>query len=201
MFILSPDFFSPQLCDRPVWAPVFIAGRTSRAHHSAGSPPRQKHYGISAVALGYPVLNEHQHSQGHQEQPLHLRNAGLRPAFEFNLPASQDTCKLRVACQRLCVKKNLNFFSFLLPLQLGIPHTFVMMSYQYKFQDDDQTKIKGSVKYGILKFCPVNFQVIFFFCMYSNSSLSVLQIRFFWDCDRVRCREEDQSTQRPWGHR
>lgn len=32
-------------------------------------------------------------------------------------------------------------------LQLGIPHTFVMMSYQYKFQDDDQTKIKGSVKY------------------------------------------------------
>lgn len=34
-------------------------------------------------------------------------------------------------------------------LQLGIPHTFVMMSYQYKFQDDDQTKIKGSVKYVV----------------------------------------------------
>ncbi|TNN57061.1 DnaJ subfamily C member 11 [Liparis tanakae] len=31
---------------------------------------------------------------------------------------------------------------------LGIPHTFVMMSYQYKFQDDDQTKIKGSIKSG-----------------------------------------------------
>uniref|UniRef100_A0A9J7XQN8 DnaJ homolog subfamily C member 11 n=1 Tax=Cyprinus carpio carpio TaxID=630221 RepID=A0A9J7XQN8_CYPCA len=31
---------------------------------------------------------------------------------------------------------------------LGIPHTFIMMSYQYKFQDDDQTKIKGSVKSG-----------------------------------------------------
>uniref|UniRef100_A0A672MTC8 DnaJ homolog subfamily C member 11-like n=1 Tax=Sinocyclocheilus grahami TaxID=75366 RepID=A0A672MTC8_SINGR len=33
-------------------------------------------------------------------------------------------------------------------VQLGIPHTFIMMSYQYKFQDDDQTKIKGSVKSG-----------------------------------------------------
>ncbi|KAI1892479.1 hypothetical protein AGOR_G00133840 [Albula goreensis] len=37
---------------------------------------------------------------------------------------------------------------FTLALQLGIPHTFMMMSYQYKFQDDDQTKIKGSVKSG-----------------------------------------------------
>lgn len=25
----------------------------------------------------------------------------------------------------------------------------MMMSYQYKFQDDDQTKIKGSVKYVV----------------------------------------------------
>ncbi|KAJ8371365.1 hypothetical protein SKAU_G00113930 [Synaphobranchus kaupii] len=37
---------------------------------------------------------------------------------------------------------------FTLAVQLGIPHTFMMMSYQYKFQDDDQTKIKGSVKAG-----------------------------------------------------
>lgn len=37
--------------------------------------------------------------------------------------------------------------SIIISLQLGIPHTFVMLSYQYKFQDDDQTKIKGSVKY------------------------------------------------------
>lgn len=36
-----------------------------------------------------------------------------------------------------------------LSLQLGIPHTFMMMSYQYKFQDEDQTKIKGSVKYVV----------------------------------------------------
>uniref|UniRef100_A0A0E9PHV8 Uncharacterized protein n=1 Tax=Anguilla anguilla TaxID=7936 RepID=A0A0E9PHV8_ANGAN len=32
-------------------------------------------------------------------------------------------------------------------LTAGIPHSFVMMSYQYKSQDEDQTKIKGSVKY------------------------------------------------------
>ncbi|KAJ8259493.1 hypothetical protein GJAV_G00169950 [Gymnothorax javanicus] len=37
---------------------------------------------------------------------------------------------------------------FTLALQIGIPHSFLMMSYQYKFQDDDQTKIKGSVKSG-----------------------------------------------------
>ncbi|XP_049608510.1 dnaJ homolog subfamily C member 11a [Syngnathus scovelli] len=37
---------------------------------------------------------------------------------------------------------------FTLALQLGIPHTFMMMSYQYKFQDEDQTRIKGSIKSG-----------------------------------------------------
>lgn len=30
--------------------------------------------------------------------------------------------------------------------QLGMPHSYLMMSYQYKFQDEDQTKVKGSVK-------------------------------------------------------
>ncbi|MBN3272344.1 DJC11 protein, partial [Polyodon spathula] len=33
-------------------------------------------------------------------------------------------------------------------LQLGIPHCFMMLSYQYKFQDEDQTKVKGSLKAG-----------------------------------------------------
>lgn len=31
--------------------------------------------------------------------------------------------------------------------QLGIPHSFVMVSYQHKFQDEDQTRVKGSLKY------------------------------------------------------
>uniref|UniRef100_A0A1A7YKS7 DnaJ homolog subfamily C member 11 n=1 Tax=Iconisemion striatum TaxID=60296 RepID=A0A1A7YKS7_9TELE len=37
---------------------------------------------------------------------------------------------------------------FSLALQLGVPHSYLMMSYQYKFQDEDQTKVKGSVKTG-----------------------------------------------------
>lgn len=32
-------------------------------------------------------------------------------------------------------------------IQLGVPHSYLMMSYQYKFQDEEQTKVKGSVKY------------------------------------------------------
>ncbi|XP_012678046.1 dnaJ homolog subfamily C member 11 [Clupea harengus] len=35
-----------------------------------------------------------------------------------------------------------------LAMQLGVPHSYLMMSYQYKFQDEDQTKIKGSLKTG-----------------------------------------------------
>ncbi|XP_028663219.1 dnaJ homolog subfamily C member 11 [Erpetoichthys calabaricus] len=37
---------------------------------------------------------------------------------------------------------------FTFALQLGIPHSFMMLSYQYKFQDEDQTRLKGSVKTG-----------------------------------------------------
>ncbi|XP_068598743.1 dnaJ homolog subfamily C member 11-like [Brachionichthys hirsutus] len=37
---------------------------------------------------------------------------------------------------------------FTLALQLGVPHSYLMMSYQYKFQDEEQTKVKGSVKTG-----------------------------------------------------
>ncbi|XP_068172250.1 dnaJ homolog subfamily C member 11-like isoform X2 [Antennarius striatus] len=37
---------------------------------------------------------------------------------------------------------------FSLALQLGVPHSYLMMSYQYKFQDEDQTKVKGSIKTG-----------------------------------------------------
>ncbi|XP_072307583.1 dnaJ homolog subfamily C member 11-like [Eucyclogobius newberryi] len=33
-------------------------------------------------------------------------------------------------------------------LQLGVPLSYLMLSYQYKFQDEDQTKVKGSLKTG-----------------------------------------------------
>ncbi|XP_077948539.1 dnaJ homolog subfamily C member 11 isoform X2 [Gasterosteus aculeatus] len=32
--------------------------------------------------------------------------------------------------------------------ELGVAHSYLMMSYQYKFQDEEQTKVKGSVKTG-----------------------------------------------------
>ncbi|XP_020786548.1 dnaJ homolog subfamily C member 11-like [Boleophthalmus pectinirostris] len=35
-----------------------------------------------------------------------------------------------------------------LALQLGVPHSYLMLSCQYKFQDEDQTKVKGSLKTG-----------------------------------------------------
>uniref|UniRef100_A0A665VLG8 DnaJ homolog subfamily C member 11 n=1 Tax=Echeneis naucrates TaxID=173247 RepID=A0A665VLG8_ECHNA len=47
-----------------------------------------------------------------------------------------------------CAVVSIVCHNFLFALKLGIPHTFMMMSYQYKFQDEDQTKIKGSVKSG-----------------------------------------------------
>lgn len=39
-------------------------------------------------------------------------------------------------------------FDMFVPLvfQLGIPHSFMMVSYQHKFQDEDQTRVKGSLK-------------------------------------------------------
>lgn len=94
------DFLSLlfQLCDRPVWTPVFIPRCASWDHDSARPSPRQKHYGIPAVALGYPVLHEHQHSQGHQEQPFHLRDAGQQPAVFLNRSISQLIFKLTDVC-------------------------------------------------------------------------------------------------------
>ncbi|XP_004678543.1 PREDICTED: dnaJ homolog subfamily C member 11 [Condylura cristata] len=37
---------------------------------------------------------------------------------------------------------------FTAALQLGIPHSFALISYQHKFQDDEQTRVKGSLKAG-----------------------------------------------------
>lgn len=125
----------PQVCDGAVRTPVFVPGRASWRQHGAGPSPGQKHDGLPAVALGDPLFHEHQHRQGHQEQPFHLRSSGLLPA----LVRRHSVCT-PVACQPWAT-------TFPYSLQLGIPHTFMMMSYQYKFQDEDQTKIKGSIKF------------------------------------------------------
>lgn len=64
----------------------------------------------------------------------------------MNSDVSQDT--INASLSGLCQ----NVLHFFAP-QLGIPHTFLMVSYQYKFQDEDQTKVKGSVKYVCLLIC------------------------------------------------
>ncbi|XP_073512625.1 dnaJ homolog subfamily C member 11 [Phyllobates terribilis] len=37
---------------------------------------------------------------------------------------------------------------FTMAFQLGIPHSFMMVSYQHKFEDEEQTRLKGSIKAG-----------------------------------------------------
>uniref|UniRef100_A0A3P8V0J6 DnaJ homolog subfamily C member 11 n=1 Tax=Cynoglossus semilaevis TaxID=244447 RepID=A0A3P8V0J6_CYNSE len=37
---------------------------------------------------------------------------------------------------------------FSLSLQLGVPNSYLMMSYAFKFQDEDKTRVRGSVKTG-----------------------------------------------------
>lgn len=82
VFLQAEDIYcrmtivSLQLCDCSVWTPVLIPGRAAWLHHGAGSAPGQEHHGLPAMALGHPVLHEHQHRQGHQDQPLHIRHAG-----------------------------------------------------------------------------------------------------------------------------
>lgn len=95
-----------------------------------------------------------------------------------------------------------------------------MMSYQYKFQDDDQTKIKGSVKYvlkeqqrfleDILSLDVGWFvedhdelkpQQWYFYDFYVTLLFVWSQIRFLRYCGGVRCRAEDQPTQHPGSDR
>jgi len=166
--------FVPQLRHRSVRPAVFVPRCASWGYHHAGPPPRQEHHGVSTVALGHPVLDEHQHRPGHQEQPFHLRNAGEQPAVVFNLNV-KDTVNSSLS---MIVPKCFTFLS----LQLGIPHTFVMMSYQYKFQDDDQTKIKGSIKYVVKAQ-----HVLFVECSRTSilRTLLLVIITFFFLCQSI----------------
>ncbi|KAH0502131.1 DnaJ-like protein subfamily C member 11 [Microtus ochrogaster] len=55
---------------------------------------------------------------------------GIQSAMNTSIVRDTKTCHFTVA------------------LQLGIPHSFALISYQHKFQDDDQTRVKGSLKAG-----------------------------------------------------
>ncbi|KAM8863672.1 dnaJ homolog subfamily C member 11a [Spinachia spinachia] len=87
---------------------------------------------------------------------LQFSSRGVRPGVTTVLARHLDKNTMGYVQWRWGIQSSMNASivrdtkrsHFTYAMQLGIPHTFVMMSYQYKFQDDDQTKIKGSVKSG-----------------------------------------------------
>uniref|UniRef100_A0A8C4ERZ1 DnaJ (Hsp40) homolog, subfamily C, member 11a n=1 Tax=Dicentrarchus labrax TaxID=13489 RepID=A0A8C4ERZ1_DICLA len=87
---------------------------------------------------------------------LQFSSRGVRPGVTTVLARHLDKNTMGYLQWRWGIQSSMNTSvvrdtkstHFTFAMQLGIPHTFVMMSYQYKFQDDDQTKIKGSVKSG-----------------------------------------------------
>lgn len=48
--------------------------------------------------------------------------------------------------------KIIKLFFFSHELQLGVPNSYLMMSYAFKFQDEDKTRVRGSVKYVSIEF-------------------------------------------------
>uniref|UniRef100_A0A672JFA7 DnaJ homolog subfamily C member 11 n=1 Tax=Salarias fasciatus TaxID=181472 RepID=A0A672JFA7_SALFA len=87
---------------------------------------------------------------------LQFSSRGVRPGVTTVLARHLDKNTMGYLQWRWGIQSSMNTSivrdtkssHFTFAVQLGIPHTFMMMSYQYKFQDDDQTKIKGSVKSG-----------------------------------------------------
>uniref|UniRef100_A0A8C7X1F4 DnaJ homolog subfamily C member 11 n=1 Tax=Oryzias sinensis TaxID=183150 RepID=A0A8C7X1F4_9TELE len=87
---------------------------------------------------------------------LQFSSQGVRPGVTTVLARHLDKNTMGYLQWRWGIQSSMNTSivrdtkssHFTLAFQLGIPHTFMMMSYQYKFQDEDQTKIKGSVKSG-----------------------------------------------------
>ncbi|XP_024915001.1 dnaJ homolog subfamily C member 11-like isoform X2 [Cynoglossus semilaevis] len=87
---------------------------------------------------------------------LQFSSRGVRPGLTTVLARQLDKnttgyLQWRVGIQssmNTSIVRNSESSHFKFAMQLGLPHTFMMMSYQYKFKDDDQTKIKGSVKMG-----------------------------------------------------
>ncbi|XP_076023278.1 dnaJ homolog subfamily C member 11a [Genypterus blacodes] len=87
---------------------------------------------------------------------LRFSSRGVRPGMTTVLARHLDKNTMGYLQWRWGIQSSMNTSivrdtktsHFAFAMQLGIPHTFVMLSYQYKFQDDDQTKIKGSVKSG-----------------------------------------------------
>uniref|UniRef100_A0A8C0SBG8 DnaJ homolog subfamily C member 11 n=1 Tax=Canis lupus familiaris TaxID=9615 RepID=A0A8C0SBG8_CANLF len=86
---------------------------------------------------------------------LQFSSRGIRPGLTTVLARNLDKNTVGYLQWRWGIQSAMNTSivrdtktSFTVALQLGIPHSFALISYQHKFQDDDQTRVKGSLKAG-----------------------------------------------------
>ncbi|KAG5202358.1 hypothetical protein R6Z07F_011620 [Ovis aries] len=87
---------------------------------------------------------------------LQFSSRGIRPGLTTVLARNLDKNTVGYLQWRWGVQSAMNTSivrdtktsHFTVALQLGIPHSFALISYQHKFQDDDQTRVKGSLKAG-----------------------------------------------------
>ncbi|KAB0379363.1 hypothetical protein FD755_007147, partial [Muntiacus reevesi] len=87
---------------------------------------------------------------------LQFSSRGVRPGLTTVLARNLDRNTVGYLQWRWGVQSAMNtsivrdtkISHFTVALQLGIPHSFALISYQHKFQDDDQTRVKGSLKAG-----------------------------------------------------
>ncbi|XP_068842102.1 dnaJ homolog subfamily C member 11 [Capricornis sumatraensis] len=87
---------------------------------------------------------------------LQFSSRGIRPGLTTILARNLDKNTVGYLQWRWGVQSAMNTSivrdtktsHFTVALQLGIPHSFALISYQHKFQDDDQTRVKGSLKAG-----------------------------------------------------
>ncbi|XP_020830560.1 dnaJ homolog subfamily C member 11 isoform X1 [Phascolarctos cinereus] len=87
---------------------------------------------------------------------LQFSSRGIRPGLTTVLARNLDKNTMGYLQWRWGIQSAMNTSivrdtktsHFTVAFQLGIPHSFASISYQYKFQDDDQTRVKGSLKAG-----------------------------------------------------
>ncbi|XP_036600252.1 dnaJ homolog subfamily C member 11 [Trichosurus vulpecula] len=87
---------------------------------------------------------------------LQFSSRGIRPGLTTVLARNLDKNTMGYLQWRWGIQSAMNTSivrdtktsHFTMAFQLGIPHSFASISYQYKFQDDDQTRVKGSLKAG-----------------------------------------------------
>ncbi|XP_062960748.1 dnaJ homolog subfamily C member 11 [Cynocephalus volans] len=87
---------------------------------------------------------------------LQFSSRGIRPGLTTVLARNLDKNTVGYLQWRWGIQSAMNTSivrdtktsHFTVALQLGIPHSFALISYQHKFQDDDQTRLKGSLKAG-----------------------------------------------------